>query len=119
MIAPTLRSRFGQPSLAVTDPWHDGVVDGRVTQRAGDAERSDVIVRVDGGLDADDGIHFQERYRRRRALQVDRLQQIPAGSTSASTLSPTDSAVVGSTLFSMTSCRRNLSVQSCSSPKVS
>ena len=47
------------------------------------------------------------------------FSRIPAGSTSASTLSPTLSAVVGSTLFSTTSCRRSLSVQSCSSPKVS
>ena len=47
------------------------------------------------------------------------FSRIPGGNTSASTLSPTLSAVVGSTLFSTTSCRRSVSVQNCSLPKVS
>ena len=42
-----------------------------------------------------------------------------AGSASASTLSPTDSAVTGSTAAAMTSCMRSVSVHSASSPKVS
>ena len=43
----------------------------------------------------------------------------PGGRASASTFSPTDRAVVGSTAFAMTSWSRRVSVQNVSFPKVS
>jgi hypothetical protein len=43
----------------------------------------------------------------------------PAGTLSASTFRPTDSAVVGLTAVSMTSFILRVPVQNCSSPKVS
>ena len=52
-------------------------------------------------------------------LRRSALWSSPAGSTSESTLSPTDSAVIGSTAVSITSCIRRVSVQNRSSPNVS
>ena len=49
-----------------------------MTERAGDAKPRDVIVRVHGGLDAHDGIHLEQRDRRRRALEID-LFEDPGG----------------------------------------
>jgi len=46
------------------------------------------------------------------------LARMPGGSASASTLRPTESAVIGSTVDT-TSCMRSWSVHFCSSPKVS
>jgi hypothetical protein len=60
--------------LSTTDPRHDRVVDRGVTQRAGNAELRDVIVRIHGGLEADDGVHLEQSDRRGRALEIDRLQ---------------------------------------------
>ena len=45
-----------------------------MTERAGDAKPRDVIVRVHGGLEAHDGIHLEQRDRRRRALEIDLLE---------------------------------------------
>ena len=45
-----------------------------MTQRAGDAEPRDVVVGVDGRLQADDRIHLEQRDGRRRALEIDLLQ---------------------------------------------
>ena len=45
-----------------------------MTQRAGDAESRDVIVGIDSGLQANHGIHLEQRHRRRRTLEIDFLQ---------------------------------------------
>ena len=45
-----------------------------MAERAGDAKPHDVIVRVHGGLDAHDGIHLEQRDRRRRALEIDLVE---------------------------------------------
>ena len=74
MMAPTLRSRLGQPSMPAADAGHHRVVDGRVAERAGDAESRDVVVGVHGGLEAHDGVHLEQRHRRRRALEIDLVE---------------------------------------------
>jgi hypothetical protein len=50
------------------------VVHGGVTQRAGHAQPRDVVVRVHGGLDAHDGIHLEEGYRRGGTLEIDLVE---------------------------------------------
>ena len=45
-----------------------------MTERARDAEPRDVIVGVHGGLKADDRVHLEQRDRRRRALEIDLLE---------------------------------------------
>jgi hypothetical protein len=57
--------------LPMTDARHDRVVHGRVAEGAGDAEAHDVIVRIHRGLQTHDGVHLEQRDRRRRALEID------------------------------------------------
>ena len=45
-----------------------------MAERAGDAEPRDVVVRIDGGLQADDRVHLEQRDRRGRALEIDLLE---------------------------------------------
>ena len=105
--APTFRIPV-RPAAFGGRCWHDRVVDGGVTQRAVDAEPREVIVRATVAA-GPDRVHLDARLSR-RALEID-LAEDPWGSTSASTLSPTLSAVVGSTFFSTTSCRRSVSAR--------
>ena len=78
MMAPTFEIAVRPAVLPAADAGHHRVVDGGVTERAGDAEPRDVIVRVHGGLEADDGVHLEQRHRRRRALEIDLLED-PGG----------------------------------------
>src|SRR4051812_23882055 len=59
---------------ALADAGREGVVHGRVAERARRAEmRQDVLatLRLDGALEADDGVELQKRDRRLRGLEVD------------------------------------------------
>ena len=70
-IAPTLRSRFAQPSRRLPMPGRERIVDGGVAQRALDAHRLDAAVGVREGGHADDRVELEQRDRRRRILEVD------------------------------------------------
>lgn len=45
-----------------------------MAEPTGDAQPRDVIVRVHGRLDADDGIQLEQRHRRRRTLEIDPVE---------------------------------------------
>jgi len=72
-----------------------------VTKRALDAHRLDAAVGVGEGRDANDRFELEQRDRRRWIVEIDLPAAIcffkVSGSASASTLSPTDSAVFGDT----------------------
>ena len=70
MIAPTLRSRFAQPSSRRPMPGAKRVVHGRVAQRALDADRAKRSVPEESGH-PDDRIEPQQRNRGRGIVQVD------------------------------------------------
>jgi hypothetical protein len=58
----------------MTDPGHDRVIHGGMTQRAGDAKPRDAIVGVHRGLESDDGVHRQHGDRGRRTPEIDCLE---------------------------------------------
>ena len=125
-MAPTFRSRFGQPSFLCPMPlenelstveWHSAhVMPSRVRlslpftlvtvpTRPTTAFSLSKVTVVAGSL--------------RSTLPALIAAATSGGMASASTLSPTERAVVGLTDFWTTSCMRAVSVQNCSSPKVS
>ena len=71
MIAPTFEISVRPAVHAMPDAGHHRVVHGGMTERAGHPKPRDVVVRVDHGLEAHDRVHFQQRHRRRGALEVD------------------------------------------------
>ena len=62
------------PVLPAPDAGHHGVVNGGVTERAGDSETRDVIRGVDLGLHPDNRVHLEKGDGRGRALEVDLVQ---------------------------------------------
>src|SRR4029450_857547 len=56
------------------DAGHDRVVDRGMAERASDAKPRDAVVRVHCGPETHNGIHLQQRDRRRWTLEIDFLE---------------------------------------------
>ena len=121
MIAPGLRVRLGRPSSRLPIPgatesstveWHSAQV---------------IPTRISVSLPS---LVTTVPFRPTMASSLSRatvvagllrsaVLRIPGGNASASTFNPTERAVVGSTDFAIASCRRRVSVQKVSFPKLS
>src|SRR5690242_19065952 len=55
----------------MADSRGEGVVDGRVTERTGDADAREIVVRVDRADDTDDRAELEERDGGRGIIEVD------------------------------------------------
>ena len=55
----------------LADSRGERVVDGRMAEGAGDADRAERATRVEEALDADDRVQLQERERGRRTVEID------------------------------------------------
>src|SRR4030095_3964164 len=73
IMAPTVRSVAPTIEPAAY-AGRQRVVHRRVTEGAGDAEFGDVILLVNGGLNAHDRIQFQQRHGRRGTREIDSLE---------------------------------------------
>ena len=121
MMAPGFRLRLGRPSRrwpmpgiteSSTVEWHSAQVMPTRTRVSLPSLETTVPLTPTTALSFSSAIVVAGLFR-------SAVFRIPGGSASASTLRPTESAVVGSTAFAIVSCRRRVSVQNGSFPNVS
>ena len=126
MIAPTLRSRLGQPSSRLPIPganalstveWQSAQVTPTCVSVSLPLTVSTVPLSPTTASSFSKATVVSGLFRSTLPLRIAPCNV--AGGASTSTLRPTDSAVAGSTEVRMTSCMRKVSVHLVSSPKVS